>query len=225
MKPVTITFCSILLVLAISCNDAAKTDNADAKKTDTAKKDTASMAMSTETATPTAKPLDSAAMMKAMADYATPGDMQKMLASQNGDWNEDISFYMAPDGPPMTMKASVSNKMILGGRYQQSTHKGSFQGQPYEGVSTIGYDNVKKVFVSSFIDNMGTGMMLMEGPWDPATKSCTLKGKMTEPSYGKEIEAKEVMTFIDAKNQKLEMYMTPPGGKEYKSMEIKYSKK
>lgn len=224
MKPVTITFCSILLMVAISCNDSA-TNNADVKKIDSAKKDTTAMATSTETATPEAKPLDSAAMMKAMADYGTPGEMQKMLASQNGDWNEEISFFMSPGAPAQTMKASVSNKMILGGRYQQSMHKGNFQGMPFEGVSTVGYDNLKKVFVGSWIDNMSTGMMQMEGPWDATSKCINLKGKMMEPAYGKEVEIRQVMTFIDAKNQKMEMYMTPPGGKEYKSMEIKYTKK
>lgn len=223
MKPVTITFCSILLMAVVSCNDSAS--NADVKKIDSAKKDTASVAASTETAMPEAKPLDSAAMMKAMAEYSTPGDMQKTLAAQNGDWNEEISFFMAPGAPPQTMKATVSNKMILGGRYQQSMHKGSFQGMPFEGISTIGFDNLKKVFVGSWVDNMSTGMMQMEGPWDAASKSINLKGKMMEPAYGKEVEIRQVMTFTDAKNQKMEMYMTPPGGKEYKSMEIKYTKK
>jgi hypothetical protein len=224
MKPVTITFCCILLMVVISCNDAAKTDNTD-KKSDTAKKDTASMAASTETAMPTAKPLDSAAMMKAMADYGTPGDMQKMLASQNGDWNEELSMWMAPGAPPQTMKASCSNKMILGGRYQQSVNKGSYGGMPFEGISTIGYDNLKKVFVSSWIDNMGTGMMNLEGPWDPATKTISLKGKEMDPAYAKEIDVRMVMTFIDNKNQKMEMYATHPGEKESKVMEIKYAKK
>jgi hypothetical protein len=34
---------------------------------------------------------------------------------------------------------------------------------PFEGISTLGYDNAKKTFFSTWIDNMGTGMMVMEG--------------------------------------------------------------
>src|SRR5690242_18737628 len=168
MKPFAITFCSILFMVAVSCNDATKTDSTD-KKADSTKKDTASVAVSTETATPAAKPLDSVAMKKAMEDYGTPGEMHKMLASANGDWNEELSMWIAPGAPPQTMKATCSNKMILGGRYQQSVNKGNYNGMPFEGIATIGYDNSKKVFVSSWIDNMGSGIMHMEGPYDPAT--------------------------------------------------------
>lgn len=60
--------------------------------------------------------------------------------------------------------------MILGGRYQQSMHTGSFNGMPFEGISLVGYDNTKKVFMSSWADNMGTGSMYMEGTWDQTPK-------------------------------------------------------
>ena len=221
MKPVAITMFSALLLAAISCNDSGKTDSAAPAKTDTAKKDTAS-ATKMDAPPP---PMDSAAAMKAMADYGTPGEPHKMLAAQDGAWNEEITMWMAPGAPPQTMKASCVNKMIMGGRYQQSVNKGSFNGMPFEGVSTVGYDNAKKVFISNWYDNMGTGMITLEGPWDAATKSVTFKGKEVDPTIGKEIDIKQVMTFIDDKNQKMEMYTTPPGGKEYKSMEIKFTKK
>jgi hypothetical protein len=61
--------------------------------------------------------------------------------------------------------------MILGGRYQQSTTKGSFNNMPFEGISLLGYDNAKKVFMNSWVDNMGTGILQMRGTWDPAGKT------------------------------------------------------
>ncbi len=41
----------------------------------------------------------------------------------------------------------------------------------FEGMSLMGYDNAKKVFMSSWVDNMGSGIMQMEGTWDPNTKT------------------------------------------------------
>jgi hypothetical protein len=41
----------------------------------------------------------------------------------------------------------------------------------------MGYDNAKKKFVSTWIDNMGTGMMTAEGEWNPSKKSIEFKGK------------------------------------------------
>lgn len=177
------------------------------------------------TATYTKLAAQSEAEMKAWMEYMTPGDFHKEMAKWDGEWNEDITMWMAPDAPPMKNTASCVNKMILGGRYQSSTHKGSFNGMPFEGLSTTGYDNAKKTFVSTWIDNMGTGIMTMEGKWDEGSKTLHLKGKQVDPATGKEMQVRETFKVIDDNTQKMEMFMTPAGGKEYKSMEIVFTRK
>jgi hypothetical protein len=164
------------------------------------------------------------AAMKKWQDYATPGDMQALLAKSEGTWDADISVWMAPGQEPMKNKATSEVKMILGGRYQQATNKGSFGGMPYEGVSVIGYDNAKKIFQSSWIDNMGTGVMAMEGTYDAATKTLTLKGKTYDPMSGKDMMLRQTFKFVDDKHQVIEMYQDA-AGKESKAMEMKLTKK
>jgi hypothetical protein len=115
--------------------------------------------------------------------------------------------------------------MIMGGRYQVSNHSGIMMDMPFEGMSTTAFDNQKKVFINTWIDNMGTGMMIMEGPWDEATKTITLKGKMVDPALGKEIEIKEVLKMVDDNTHMFEMYKPGMDGKEFKCMEIKYTRK
>jgi hypothetical protein len=118
----------------------------------------------------------------------------------------------------------TTNEMILGGRYLQGTHKGTMMGMPFEGIGTNGYDNSKKIFVSSWVDNMGTGMIYMEGTWDAATNSVTLVGKTTDPLTKKDIPTREIWKFVDDNHQELEMYFME-NGKEFKGMEIKYVRK
>lgn len=162
--------------------------------------------------------------MKAWMSYMTPGDIHKMLAKDDGEWNEEITLWMAPGAPPTKSTATASNKMIMGGRYQESRHAGNFMGMPFEGYSVVGYDNAKKVFVSSWVDNMGTGIMFMEGKWDEKTKTIHFTGKTTDPSSGKDVPVRETFTWIDNNKQKMEMFMTQ-AGKEYKSMEILFTRK
>lgn len=162
--------------------------------------------------------------MKAWMSYMTPGDIHKMMAKDDGEWNEEITLWMAPGAPPTKSTAIAINKMIMGGRYQESKHTGSFMGMPFEGYSLVGYDNAKKIFVSTWIDNMGTGIMFMEGKWDEKTKSIHFTGNTTDPSTGKDIAVREVFTWIDANKQKMEMF-TNQGGKEFKSMEIQFTRK
>ena len=169
-------------------------------------------------------PMDSASMMKALQDYMTPGEVHKMLAKSNGTWNEDVTTWMDPSKPPIKSKATAVNKMILGGRYQQSTHTGSMMGMPFEGVGTVGFDNAKKMLVSTWVDNMGTGVMYMEGAYDSTTHTINFKGKMIDPMTGKDTDFRETFTMMDDNNQKIEMFATQ-GGKEMKSMEIVLKRK
>ncbi|HEY6978837.1 MAG TPA: DUF1579 domain-containing protein [Chitinophagaceae bacterium] len=162
--------------------------------------------------------------MQKWTDYMTPGQMHQMVAKSDGTWNEEITMWQAPGAPPQKMTTSCENKMILGGRYQEAKHTGSFNGMPFEGYSLLGYDNIKKVFQSTWIDNMGTGTMHMEGTYDPATKMVTLTGKMLDPMSGKEGDVKQTWKFVDDNNQLVEMY-NMQDGKEVKTMEIKLTRK
>ncbi len=162
---------------------------------------------------------------KAWMAYMTPGKMHEMLGKSQGLWSEEVTMWMAPEAPPMKSTITGMNKMIMGGRYLQGMSRGSFNNMPFEGISVVGYDNAKNIFVSSWIDNMGTGMMYMEGKWNDATKTIEYKGSQPDPMTGKETAVRELYKIVDENNQFLEMFMTPAGGKEYKSMEIKFTRK
>lgn len=161
---------------------------------------------------------------KAWMEFMTPGKNHQMLAKSDGEWNQEITMWMDPAAPPTKSTSTCTNTMIMGGRYQQSMTKGNFQGMPFEGMSVTGYDNAKNMFVSTWIDNMGTGIMSLEGPYNEASKTVMLKGKYTDPMTKKEERVREVWKMIDDNTQFMEMYMTK-NGKEYKSMEMKITRK
>ena len=163
--------------------------------------------------------------MKAWTDYMTPGDMHKMMASWDGDWEGDVKMWMAPGQEPTVSKASSVNKMILGGRYQESRTSGNFGGMPLEGISTMAYVNSKKKFINTWIDNFGTGMMFMEGVWNPSTKTIEFTGKALDPLVSKDVKMRQTIKIIDDNTQLMEMYTTPDGGKEFKTMEITMKRK
>ena len=165
-----------------------------------------------------------AAEQKAWNEYMTPGAVHQMLAKSNGEWNEEMTMWMEPGAEPVKSTATAVNKMILGGRYQQSTHTGTVMGSPFEGIAITGYDNAKKILVSTWIDNMGTGIMYSEGKWNDATKSAEFTGTAIDPVSGKELKIRQIMKTIDDNTEMMEMYTTRDG-KEFKSMEIKMTRK
>jgi len=165
-----------------------------------------------------------AAAQKAWMAYMTPSNAHQMLAKSNGEWNEEMTMWMEPGAEPVKSTATAVNKMILGGRYQHSTHTGNVMGMPFEGVAITGFDNIKKVYVSTWIDNMGTGIMYSEGKWNEATKSVEFKGTGVDPMSGKELKIRQVMKIVDDNTETMEMFTTVDG-KEFKSMEIKMTRK
>ncbi len=162
---------------------------------------------------------------KAWVAYKTPGDIHKILASDEGEWNVEISTWMAPGSDPVKSAGSCVNKMILQGRYLESHYTGQMMGMTFEGKGIIGYDNAKKIFVSSWVDNFGTGMMYMEGTWDNTANAMISKGKSLDPTTGKDMEVKEVYKILDNKSRLMEMYIKLPDESDFKTMEIKYARK
>jgi hypothetical protein len=159
--------------------------------------------------------------MESMTKAMTPGEMHKHIAKMAGDWTFTNKMWMAPDQPPAESTGTMHAETILGGRYVQSVWKGNFMGQPFEGRGTEGYDNVSKQYVSSWIDNMGTGIMLSTGTCENGGKKCTVVGDSSDPMSGGKMTMKSVMTWVDDNTFKNEMYgKDPASGQEYKMMEI-----
>jgi hypothetical protein len=171
-------------------------------------------------------PIDSNMMMKAWQESMKPGEPHKMLAKSAGTWTGDVTMWMANGAPPMKSTSTSVNTMLFNGLYQQSKHSGDMMGSKFEGMSTTAYDNAEKQFVSTWIDNMGSGIMVMKGNWDEATKTINMTGTIRNPANGLDCNIREVFKVIDDNNQVMEMYgPDPQTGKEYKTMEIKYTRK
>lgn len=163
---------------------------------------------------------DSATIAKAWEVYATPSKAHEMLAKDTGTWDAEMTFWM-PESPETQKAKSVATyKMILDGKYQEGIFKGDMWGMSFEGRGLTAYDNASKEFITTWIDNMGTGMLVSRGLYDEASKSITFSGNMVDPVTGKEKKVKEVITYIDDKNQKMEMFEVNSDGTEFKNMEI-----
>lgn len=213
MKNVTITLV-VLLLSFISCKKEVKTETVTVKDTDTVKTEEPIVE----------EPIDSATQVKAWQAYATPSDAHKLMAEEVGTWTCDMTFWYEPNGKPEKATSTANVKMVLGGRYQETDYKGTIMGAPFEGKGTISYNNASKEYTNTFIDNMGTGMMVSTGKFAEGAKTMELKGEVVNPVTGKKAPYREIYTIVDATTRKMEMFDIK-NGEEYKSMEIIMKKK
>jgi len=181
-------------------------------------------------ATTAASP-DPAEMMKQMMEMAKLNENHKLLADLAGSWSYTVKM-MAPGETPSTSTGSVTRKPVMNGRFflgeftgtmKMPGADGKMKDFTFKGMSVEGYDNVKQKFVSSWVDNMGTGILNSEGSYDPATKTFTYTGEM-EPVPGMKVPVREVIKITDKNHHIFEWYENR-GGQEMKTLEINYTRK
>ena len=174
-----------------------------------------------------------AEMMKKCEEAAKPGPNHKVLEHFVGEWNAATRMWMDPSMPPMQTAGKSKSKWVMDGRFVMDEFEGELvmpgpKGEmvkvPFKGMGLTGYDNVKNLYVGSWVDSMTTGLLTMSGSFNPMTKTLLMFGKMDDLAsgvYGKTVrydtkilgEDKHVFTIYDCH-----------AGVDYKVMEITYTR-
>lgn len=162
-------------------------------------------------------------MMAAWEAAAKPGEPHQHLAATAGKWDADVTVWMKPGDEPMKSKGTSQREMTMGGRILVDSFKGTMMGQPFTGHGMIGYDNVLGKYWSTWNDDMSTGIMLSWGECDEKTHSCTFTGDMVDPMTKQKMTVRQVVRHEGPDKEVFEMYQ-PHEGKEYKMMEIVYTR-
>ncbi len=170
------------------------------------------------------KHLDEQAMMELWKQAATPGEPHKLFATLAGSWTTQTKEWMEPGKPPVEASGTAELKMLLDGRFLYQEFNGQMMGQPFNGIGIDGYDNIRKKYVTAWMDSMGTGIFIMEGTGSSDGKTITVHGSHPEPGGGK-MTHRAIWKISDANNQIFTMYGAHHGQKETKMMEITYTRK
>lgn len=181
--------------------------------------------------TPAAKPAaapakpDEATMMAAMAKQAEVTDNHRKLKSLVGKWQTTSRMWMAPDQKPVETKGSAEKHFILGDRFVQEEYKGVAMGKPFSGQGLTGYDNAKQKYTSTWADTMTTATFTTEGAADASGKDLVLTGSAYCPIEKRNKNFRQVLHIDSDKKHSLEMFEVGTDGKEFKTMEVVYTRK
>ena len=158
--------------------------------------------------------------MEKWAELAKPGPAHKALDPHVGKWTVKVKHMMEPGAPAVESDATSEVKWIMDGRYLQEEVNGSFMGQPFKGIGICGYDNLKQKYVSSWIDNMNTGIATSEGTQDAASKTFNYTTECPDPMTGKYSKGRTVQKWTDNDHYTMQMFGPGPDGKEMMHMEL-----
>lgn len=174
---------------------------------------------------PAAPSADQQAMMEAWMKAATPGDSHKKLEPFVGTFDVKVKSWMEPGAPAMESTGTSEQNWVLGGRYVEQRFKGTFMDQPFEGIGYTGYDNIKKQYTGSWMDNMSTCVMMTKGNMQAGGKEMKFEGSSPDPMTGKDMAMVEKITIASNDRHTMEMWGPAPDGKMFKMMEIEYMRK
>jgi hypothetical protein len=163
-------------------------------------------------------------MMEKFTKAATPGPEHAQMAKMAGKWKIQVTSWMKPGAPPMKSEGTSEFKPTMGGRYLEEEVHGDMAGQPFEGRGLQGFDNVTREQWGTWVDNMGTGTMLMKGKCAAGSKKCSMKGKMPDAIAGKEVPFTSTMMMKDDNTFVVEMTGPGPDGKQFKNLELVYTR-
>lgn len=168
--------------------------------------------------------MDMQEMMEVYKKLATPSEPHKKLSRFEGSWDTRTKAWMDPNQSPKESKGTAEHKMVLGGRFLQMEMTGDMMGAPFAGIGFMGYDNNTKKYVNTWMDSMGTSILLFEGTASPDGKTITQTSQYNDPIQGP-MEFRAVTTIVDDNTLGFEMYGKDKSGKEDKMMETIYTRK
>ena len=164
-------------------------------------------------------------MMEAWTAAATPGPQHAQLKLMDGKFNSQSSMWMDPKAPPQTGVGTLVNETIMGGRYQQSTYHGEWNGEKFEGHGITGYDNTRKKYFATWHDSMSTAFYLAWGDYDAATKTYTYHGEFPDPGLGGAlVKVRLSVKVVSPDKFTFTWYETRPNVPEARTMEIVYTR-
>jgi hypothetical protein len=153
-----------------------------------------------------------------------PGDGHKAMQALAGDWRVEMSLFAAMGTPqhPTTSTDLVAHREWIGsGRFLRDVTEGTFGGSPYYRMGTLGYSNMDNRFEWVTQDGLNANMMIYQGapqsgPQFPAslTGSFTDQGLLGETSAGRTIRQRTLIRIEGPDRNIMEIYFTPPGGRE-----------
>lgn len=167
--------------------------------------------------------LSEAEMTQRWMDFTTPGAGHQALEERAGTWKLEVKYWMPGATEPILSNGTSTVKWIMDGRYLEDHTEASNSMGPFEGRGFCGYDNLRKKYFATWIDNSGTGLISLVGDFDASAGAFHYKGEMPDAVSGQYVAIRQVEQRIAADRWRTEMFVQGPKG-EFKCLELNYTR-
>lgn len=166
-------------------------------------------------------------MMKQMMEFGAPTKAHEAFKAMEGTWKAHVKMWEPGVAEASESDGTMTNTLIHGGRYVHHEFKGDFMGMAFSGSGDFGFNKATGKYEGTWMDSFGTGIMVLTGSYDEATKTYTCTGEFDMPGPdGKmmKVKQRETVTIDGPDKHTMLMYHSATGMPEMKVMEITYTR-
>jgi hypothetical protein len=159
-----------------------------------------------------------------VAQRGLPNEGHRALQPLIGRWRvtKTSSFpAISSNGPVSSADLTATREWLADGRFIRETVTGTMAGQPYFRTGLLGYSTMDRRYEWVTVDALNANMMIYQGrpgsgaalPTDVAG-AFTDQGLMGESTVGRVVRQRTRITIDGPDRNVLQLFVTPPGGRE-----------
>ena len=126
---------------------------------------------------------------------------------------------------PVQSAGTCARKWILGKRFLLEEFDGGELGLPFQALAVYGYDAFEKKYTSVWVDTMSTAITTSQGICQKQCETIAFTGQHGDPWTGTKRPSRGVTRLVNDNQHVLELYEPGADGKEFKILEIVYTRK
>ncbi|MCK4342798.1 MAG: DUF1579 domain-containing protein [Phycisphaerae bacterium] len=168
---------------------------------------------------------DTESLVDNLVQYSMPGEHHKLLEKMTGRWDLRVKYRMNAEAPVVESEGTCERKWILGKRFLLEEFDGGNLGLPFQGLAIYGYDSFEKKYTSVWVDTMNTAITTSLGTCRDGCREITFIGRHGDPWTGTKRNTRGVTRFVNENEHVLVLYEAGSDGKEYRILEIVYTRK